>query len=90
MTNFIKIEYFSYFDDIGHTVILKDDLDKKSNPLIRYINPAQITDICRRYDRDSNNELTAYTLIVLSSREAIHTFMTVDEILEKINGKPKK
>ena len=90
MTNFIKIEYFHYFDDIEHRFILEEDLDKKSNPLIRYINPAQITNICRLYDRDSNDQVVPYTLIVLSSRDAIHTFLTVDEILEKINGKPKK
>lgn len=90
MTNFIGIEYFHYFNDIEHCYILKDDLDKKSNPLIRYINPAHITNICRLYDRDSNDRVVSYTLIVLSSREAIHTFLTVGEILEKINGKPKK
>ena len=90
MTNFIKIEYFRYFNDVKNCFILRNELDEKSNPLIRYINSAQITDICRLYDHNSNNESVTYTLIVLSSREAIHTFMTVDEILEKINGKPKK
>lgn len=90
MTNFIKIEYFRYFNDIKHCVILKDQLDNKSNPIIRYINPAQITNICRLYDRDSNDQVVPCTLIVLSSRETILTFLTVDEIFEKINGKPKK
>lgn len=90
MTNFIGIEYFRYFNDIEHCYILKDELDNKSNPLIRYVNPTQITNICRLYDRNSNNQVVSYTLIVLSSREAIHTFLTVSEILEKINGKPKK
>ena len=90
MTNFIGIEYFHYFDDVGHHYILEEELDKKSNPLIRYINPTQITNICRLYDRNSNDQVVPYTLIVLSSREAIHTFLTVDKIQEKINGKPKK
>ena len=90
MTNFIKIEYFRYFNDVKNCFILRNELDEKSNLLIRYINPAQITDICSLYDHNSNNESVTYTLIVLSSGEAIHTFTTIDEILEKIEGKPKK
>lgn len=90
MTNFIKIEYFGYFRGNESTYIISEHFDKKENLSELYINPANITNIRKCYGENSNKEFVEHTRITLSSNETIFTFMTVDEILEKINGKPKK
>lgn len=90
MTNFIKIEYFNYFRGNESTYTIREHFDKKENLSELYINPANITNIRKCYGENSNKELVKHTRITLSSNETIFTFMTVDEILEKINGKPKK
>lgn len=90
MANFIKIEYFNYFRGNESTYTICEHFDKKENLSELYINPASITSICKRYSKNSNEELVEYTRITLLSNETIFTFMTIDEIFEKINGKPKK
>ena len=90
MTNFIKIEYFNYFRGNESTYTIYEHFDKKENLSESYINPASITSICKRYGKNSNKELVEYTRITLLSNETIFTFSTVNEIFDKINGKPKK
>lgn len=90
MTNFIKIKYFDYFRGNESTYTICEYFDKKENLSELYINQASITCIRKHYSKNSNEELVEHTRITLSSNETIFTFMTVDEILEKINGKPKK
>ncbi len=90
MANFIKIECFNYFRGNESTYIICEHFDKKENLSELYINPASITSIRKRYGENSNKELVEYTRITLLSNETIFTFMTVDEILKRINGKPKK
>lgn len=89
MTNLIEIEYFDYYYD-GSPYAARDDMDRKSNPYMLYINPTYVSSIRRRYKDNSNEELVGFTCIKLVSGEIILTFLTVDEIFEKINGKPKK
>ena len=90
MTNFIKIECFNYFRGNESTYTIREHFDKKENLSELYINPASITSICKRYSKNSNKEFVEHTRITLVSNETIFTFTPVDEILEKINGKPKK
>lgn len=94
MNNFIKIEYFKHFTSINDIVVPKALIDRaesrQSRYVERYINPIQITDICECQNRNSNDESVDFTKITLSSGNCILTLLTVDEILEKIEGKPKK
>lgn len=90
MANFIKIKYFDYFRGNESTYTICEYFDKKENLSELYINPASIASIRKHYSENSNKELVEHTHITLLSNETIFTFMTVDEILEKINGKPKK
>ena len=89
MTNLIELEYFDYYYD-GQPYAARDDMDRKSNPYMLYINPTYVSSIRRRYKDNSNEEPVGFTCIKLVSGEVILTFLTVDEIFEKINGKPKK
>lgn len=89
MTNLIKIEYFDYYYD-GRPYPTRIDMDAKSNPYMLYINPTYVSSIRRRCCDNSNEEPVGFTCIKLVSGEVILTFLTVDEILEKTNGKPKK
>lgn len=90
MTNFIKIEYFNYFRGNESTYTIREHFDKKENLSELYINPASIASIRKHYCKNSNKELVEHTRITLLSNETIFTFTTIDEILEKIEGKPKK
>lgn len=89
MDNLIEIEYFDYYND-GRTYASSCDMDAKSNPYMLYINPTYVSSIRRCYKDNSNNESVGYTCIRLVSGEVILTFLTVDGIFEKIEGKPKK
>lgn len=94
MTNFIKIEYFKHCTDINNITVPYELLDMvetfQSGYVPRYINPIQITDICECQKLNSNDESVNFTKITLSSGDCILTLLTIDEILEKIEGKPKK
>lgn len=94
MTNFIEIEYFKHFASINDIVVPKELLDeaefRQSRYVARYINPIQITDICECQNCNSNYESVDFTKITLSSGNCILTLLTVEQILEKIEGKPKK
>ena len=94
MTNFIEIEYFKHCTSINNVVVPEELLDRveslQSSYVVRYINPIQITDICECQNRNSNGESVDFTKITLSSGNCILTLLTIKEILEKINGKPKK
>ena len=89
MTNLIELEYFDYYYD-GQPYPARKDMDEKSNPYMLYINPTYVSSIRKRYNDNSNDEPVGYTCIKLVSGEVILTFLTADEIFEKINGKPKK
>lgn len=89
MANLIELEYFDYYYD-GQPYPARSDMDEKSNPYMLYINPTYVSSIRRRCKDNSNKEPVGFTCIKLVSGEVILTFLTVDEILEKINGKPKK
>ena len=89
MTNLIEIEYFDYYYD-GQPYPIREDMDEKSNPYMLYINPARISSIRKCYRDNSNKEPVGYTCIRLASGETILTFLAIDKIFEKINGKPKK
>lgn len=89
MTNLIEIEYFDYYYD-GQPYPARSDMDEKSNPYKLYINPTYVSSIRKRYRDNSNKEPVGFTCIKLLSGEVILTFLTVDEIREKINGKSKK
>lgn len=94
MNNFIEIEYFKHFNSINNIVVPKELLDRaeslQSRYVVRYINPIQITDICECQNCNSNYESVDFTKITLSSGNCILTLLTIEEIFEKINGKPKK
>lgn len=94
MNNFIEIEYFKHFTSINDIVVPNELLDRaeslQSCYVARYINPIQITDICECQNRNSNDESVDFTKITLSSGNCILTLLTVEQILEKIEGKPKK
>ena len=94
MNNFIEIEYFKHFTSINNIVVPKELLDRaeslQSRYVTRYINPIQITDICECQNCNSNYESVDFTKITLSSGNCILTLLTVEQILEKIEGKPKK
>lgn len=94
MNNFIEIEYFKHFTSINDIVVPKELLDRaeslQSRYVARYINPIQITDICECQNCNSNYESVDFTKITLSSGNCILTLLTIEEILEKIEGKPKK
>ena len=94
MNNFIEIEYFKHFTSINNIVVPKELLDRaksrQSRYVARYINPIQITDICECQNCNSNYESVDFTKITLSSGNCILTLLTIEEIFEKINGKPKK
>ena len=91
MVNLIELEHFGYEKDVK---------DRRSidwyvmHGKIGYacINPAQITSITDYYcnSKYNNNITVEGRVIVMSSREAFITDLTKDELLEKINGKPKK
>lgn len=89
MTNLIELEYFDYYYD-GQPYEARIDMDEKSNPYMLYINSTYVSSIRKRYKNNSNKEPVGFTCIKLVSGEVILTFLTVDEIFEKINGKPKK
>lgn len=94
MTNFIEIEYFKHFASINNIAVPNELLDRaeslQSRYVARYINPIQITDICECQNCNSNYESVDFTKITLSSGNCILTLLTVEQILEKIEGKPKK
>lgn len=94
MNNFIEIEYFKHFASINNIVVPNELLDRaeslQSRYVARYINPIQITDICECQNCNSNYESVDFTKITLSSGNCILTLLTIEEILEKIEGKPKK
>lgn len=91
MTNFIKINYFKCNTNADNLTWKIEDFDNfNPNEFMQYINPNQIATLYPATGKNRNDEDILFTMITMSSGEGILTTLTVDEIFDKINGKPKK
>lgn len=91
MTNFIKIEYFGYvYNPAKVQFYWYTPKYIKANLRTKYINPNQITSLADRAYEHDDGTILHYRMIVMASGETFISSLTADEILEKINGKPKK
>ena len=91
MANFIKINYFKCDTNADNLEWNEKDFENfNPNKYMQYINPNQIATLYPAKQKNDNGEEVSFTMITMSSGEGILTALTVDEILEKINGKPKK
>lgn len=91
MTNFIKLEYFKCATNADNLEWNEKDFENfNPNKYMQYINPNQIATLYPATHKNDNGEEVLFTMITMSSGEGILTTLTVDEIFDKINGKPKK
>ena len=91
MTNFIKLEYFKCDTNADNLEWNEKDFENfNPNKYMQYINPNQIATLYPAKQKNNNGEEVLFTMITMSSGEGILTALTIKEILEKIDGKPKK
>ena len=92
MDNLIRLEYITRCDDMNNLRITENDLTlaKSGQRYVQYVNPSQIANIMTRCYKRSDGIEFEFTVITFSTREALLTTYTVGEILELIDGKPKK
>ena len=93
MDNLIRLEHVKSRSNISNLVITENDLAlaKSNERYVQYVNPSQIVNIRTRWFKlHSNGKEYEFNIITFSSGEAILTTYTVEQILEKIEGKPKK
>ena len=91
MNNFIKINYFKCNTNADNLTWKTEDFDNfNPNEFMQYINPNQIATLYPATGKNRNDEDISFTMITMSSGEGILTLLTIEEILEKIEGKPKK
>ena len=91
MTNFIKLEYFKCDTNADNLEWNEKDFENfNPNKYMQYINPNQIATLYPATHKNDNGEEVLFTMITMSSGEGILTLLTVEQILEKIEGKPKK
>lgn len=91
MNNFIEINYFKCNTNADNLTWKTEDFDNfNPNEFMQYINPNQIATLYPATGKNRNDEDISFTMITMSSGEGILTTLTVDEIFDKINGKPKK
>lgn len=89
MNNLIELEYLGYVNDFKNRNSVAWYV-KRNETFCSYINPVQISSINSYIAKCDNGETVEARVIVMSSGEAFITTLTGKEILEKINGKPKK
>ena len=92
MSNFIRFEYITRCDSFNSLIITEEDLAlaKSDRRYVQYVNPSQIVNIRTRWHKDSDSKEFEFNFVTLSTGEIIITTYTIDEILELIDGKPKK
>ena len=91
MNSFIEIEYFKCDTNADNLEWNEKDFENfNPNKYMQYINPNQIATLYPATHKNDNGEEVLFTMITMSSGEGILTALTVDKILDKINGKPKK